>query len=183
MKYLTKRDNICLGWTILLFNMVPLHGQGTVNFANRVNATAVDGRVTLEDGTPVGGNFQAQLFAAHAGASLSELKPIFPITSFRANRPEVMGYIDPIILTIPNIPAGARAVVLMKAFDGSNWETSTYRGESNPVTVTLANGGLPPDLVGLQPFQVHLVPEPCACALFVFGVGAFFLTLRRRRAV
>jgi hypothetical protein len=111
---------------------------------------------------------------------LSDIKPLFPLTSFRAGPPEALGYIIQVILNVPGIPAGAAAVFVMKAFDGSSWETSTYRGESNPVTVTLANGGLPPDLVGLQPFQVHLVPEPSTYALMALGGGVLFWRLRGR---
>jgi hypothetical protein len=183
MKTFFMRNLLILSiWIICLFVNNQVLGQGTVNFANIVRASNLFAPVTFADGSPVGPNFQAQLYGAPAGSPLSDLKPLFPLTSFRASPPQVVGYIAPIVLNVPGIPAGASGVFVMKAF-GSSWETSTYRGESNPVTVTLANGGLPPDLIGLQPFQVQFVPEPSTCALFVLGVGAFFLSLRRRRAV
>jgi hypothetical protein len=173
---------IYTGIVIILFPR-PVLGQGTVNFANRVPSSGLFARVTFESGIPVGPNFQAQLYGALAGSPLSELKPLFPLTGFRSGSPEALGFVIPTILNVPGIPAGAGAVFVMKAFDGSSWETSTYRGESNPVTVTLANGGLPPDLIGLQAFQVHLVPEPSTCALIVLGGGVLFWRARGRTRI
>jgi hypothetical protein len=171
-------------WLLWLLLPIQVLGQGSVNFANRVPSNNLFAPVSFEDGRPVGPNFQAQLYGAPAGSRLSDLKPLFPLTSFRSGPPEALGYIIPTILYVPGIPAGAGAVFVMKAFDGLSWETSTFQGESNPVTVTLANGsGLPPDLLGLQPFQVHLVPEPSTCALIALGGGLLFWRVRGKTRV
>jgi len=53
-------------------------------------------------------------------------------------------------------------------------------GESNPVSLTLALGGsAPPNLDGLLPFTVGVVPEPSVFALL--GLGSLLLLRRRKK--
>ncbi|MFM1941525.1 MAG: hypothetical protein RI897_507 [Verrucomicrobiota bacterium] len=86
------------------------------------------------------------------------------------------------------IGKGEPATVILRAWNaaaGPDWETAASSptcilGESNPVTITL--GGrhleLPATLIGLQPFELTLVPEPATVALLLLGLGT--LTTQRR---
>jgi hypothetical protein len=55
-----------------------------------------------------------------------------------------------------------------------------FFGSSNPLTVILGGGTiLPPDMIGLQIFQIVAIPEPSIIALGVLSAAAL-LSHRRK---
>ena len=90
-------------------------------------------------------------------------------------------------------PAGGPASVQLRAWasaSGSSWEEASSNptgeiGQSNIIDLTATgnSAGSPPsvpvDLVGLQAFNLQVIPEPSTWALLALGVGA--LALRRRK--
>ena len=104
--------------------------QGLVYFNNRV-AGVVDARVTFEvscgnysgnSGTGVGAGFTAQLFGGPEGTQLFNLTPLFPTTTFRTSSGEAQGYVDPVVVEVPGVPSGKRAIFQMRVFgDGVIW--------------------------------------------------------------
>lgn len=127
---------------------------GTVGFNNRIVGT-VDARVLLPDGTGAGAGWTAELLAGPEGGTLT---PVSPTTTFRTSSAAAMGYVDPIDVGVPNVLPGGRAVIVMRAFNGSSYETSTLRGQSKPISVTLGGAGSPPSLpatlAGMEGFTV-----------------------------
>lgn len=155
---------------------VAAFGQGAVVFNNRVPPD-INARVLMPDGvTGVGAGFTAQLFGGAAGTAVGQLTALTPTTTFRTGN--AAGYVNPVDVTVTGVAAGAQATLVMRAFNGADYASSTIRGESNPITITLGGGTLPPaNLTGLQGFT--LVPEPSTIALGV--LGAALLLFRRRK--
>jgi hypothetical protein len=150
------------------------YGQGQVNFNNRV-VGIVDAKVLLPDGTGAGAGFKAQLYGGPVGGAL---QPLMPVTDFRTGN--AVGYVNGVTAIVPNVAAGGSATIVMRAFNGDTFETSSVFGSSEAITVSNLGGGTitPPNLVGLQGFS--LIPEPSTIALGVLGVGAL-LFMRRRK--
>lgn len=147
-----------LGLILFFLTTVAGFGQGSVYFNNRVPGE-VDARVVLPDGTGAGAGWIAQLFIDSGGGQLT---PLQPSTTFRTSSQAAMGYVESVDMTIPGVAPGAQATFVMRAFNGPTFETSTLRYQSNPFTLRLGGGLLPPvNLVGLQSFtQVPLVSAP-----------------------
>jgi len=140
--------------------------QGEVEFLT-YEPPQVDAQVTFPDGTPVGAGFSAQLYGGPEGTPTSSLQPLLPKTTFFLDFP---GYVNPVLIVLPNIPAYRRGTFFMRAFDGLDWESSSRRGESFPVTIAVGGDTQPGALLtGLQGFQVQLVPEPRTFTLLFLG--------------
>ena len=156
-------------------------GQGTVQFNNRLTASGIDAKIFMPGGSPAVSDaaFKAQIYAGAEGTAVGSLKAVPGTTSFRTGN--AAGYLNPIDLAIPGIAAGAKATLVVRAYNGASFESSSIFGTSNPITVTLGGAGTPPgpgaELVGLQSFT--LVPEPSTIALGILGAAA--LLLRRRK--
>lgn len=137
-------------------------GQGQFVFNNRV-AREVDARFVLSSDPPgessVGWDFQVQLFGGPEGTPLNQLAPLDPpSTTFRgAAGSAEAGYVVGLTPVVPNVPVGAGAAILVRAFDGPDWDTATYRFEE-AWNVRLA--GLPNLALGTSPLILHPVPEP-----------------------
>jgi hypothetical protein len=165
-------------WTaIFLYAQVllPARGQGVINFNNRV-PPQIDARVTYLDGTPVGSGFTAQLYGGPVGTPIGALVPLLPTTIFRPG--PAAGYVIPVAVTeyLPSIGPSDSMTVVMRAFDGATWDTSSCRGESNPIRVLPGSpSGVPGTLDGLRPFQVDCIPEPTVLALWSTGLLVFGL--------
>ena len=164
-----------------LIATVASYGQGTVQFNNRLTASGIDAKI-LSGGVGISdAAFKAQLYAGPEGSALSALKAVPGTTSFRTGAGA--GYISPIDVSIPGIAAGAKATIVVRAYNGATYETSTIIGTSNPITITLGGAGSPPgpgaEMTGLQGFTLTLVPEPSTIALGILGAAA--LLLRRRK--
>ena len=176
-----RRSAILCASALLVFIAICrcVHGQGTLVFNNRDLASGINARVTLPDGSGAGPGLTAQLFGGLPGTPIDSLSALFPTTTFR---PEFStGYVFPISpFIVSSIPPGAQATFVMRVYEGSTWESSRYRGESNPFTITLgADGaGIPPSpLYGLQPFQLKSVPIPEPSTWGLVGCGVAVLSL------
>lgn len=161
-----------------IFVTAAAYGQGTVQFNNRLPAAGIDAKIFMPGGS-VGVSdaaFKAQIYA---GADVASLKAVTPTASFRTGN--AAGYVSPIDLTIPGIAPGTKATVVVRAYNGATFESSSIFGSSAPITITLGGAGTPPgpgaELTGLASFT--LVPEPSTIALGILGAAA--LLLRRRR--
>ncbi|MBM3837255.1 MAG: hypothetical protein FJ398_04700 [Verrucomicrobia bacterium] len=136
---------IALAWTTVFVSLQAL-GQGTVILNNRLPGT-FDARVVLADGTGAGAGWSAQLYVQKAGAWQAAPPP----TTFQTG--PASGYVNSITVSVPGVPGGAQATLLIRAYNGATFETSALRLESNPFTVVLGGGLLPPpNLVGLSKF-------------------------------
>ncbi len=85
--------------------------------------------------------------------------PLTPTTTFRTASAALRGHVKPVLVTTPGIVPGLEATLVLRVFDGSSFENSTVRGESNPITISVGGGTLPPaNLVGLQGFSLSAPP-------------------------
>jgi hypothetical protein len=165
------------------------YAQGTVDFNNRITGV-VDARVLLPDGTGAGTGFTAELLGGPKGTAVGQLTPLSPTTTFRTSSAAAMGYVNGVTVTVPNVAAGAAATLVMRAFNGKDFASSTVKGQSAPFDITL--GGTPPGGAPLPPSAMStltgfslsgggtpVIPEPSTIALGVIGAAA--LLLRRRK--
>jgi len=161
---------------------VASYAQGTLVFNNRIPGV-VDARVTF-GGAGVGAGFTAELLGGPVGGTL---QPLTPTATFRTSPAAALGYINApaSAVVVPGVPAGGTAQIVMRAFNGATYESSSIRGQSTPITVGPLGGTppggaplTPPNLVNLQAFE--LVPEPSTIALGVLGLAGALL-LRRRK--
>jgi hypothetical protein len=73
------------------------------------------------------------------------------------------------------------ATLEVRVFNGASWETSTCRGQSNPMTEILSGGAATPTyLVHLQAFQVDCIPEPDTVALLSCALIALAWATHRK---
>jgi hypothetical protein len=166
---------------------VAAYGQGAVTFNNRVTGV-VDARVTLADGSGAGAGFTAQLYGGPAGTTVDKLVALTPTTTFRTTSAATQGYVNPVDVTVTGVAAGAQATLVMRAFNGTDFNSanSTVKGTSAAITIALGGGTLPPaNLTGLAAFQLSgsgpgpVIPEPSTIALG--ALGAAVLLFRRRK--
>lgn len=165
------------------------YGQGTINFANKVSASAIDAPVTDFAGTRLAGaDFLAQLYAGTGGTFKAYGAPV----PFRTGA--AAGYISANVVTLDGVAAGSAVDVQMRAWRaaaGASYEAALGSGLASAggnygFSATLAgvvtgNAGTPPslptDLRGLTGFA--FVPEPSTIALGLLGAAVLFL--RRRK--
>jgi len=149
-------------------------------------------------GTPLSGTgFTAQLWAANAQSPDSALAPIATTTFTTRTLTVYQGFIAPLqgSPTVPGVPSDAtsRAKFQLFAWDNkggtiTSWAQALGRddvakGFSTIFTVPFQLGagtGLSPNLIGLESFQLFVVPEPSVIALGALGAGCLLL-LRRRK--
>jgi hypothetical protein len=180
--------------TALIYGVNPanptreLHGQASTG----VPAGAID-----YTGHPLlaGTGFTAQLWGGPGGTAEAALALCGnATTTFRTGGGA--GIITALVgaADVPNAPAGpgSRATLQFRAWDNMNGTVTSWsavlanpavpRGASDLFTPAFDLGGgptLPPNLIGLQSFNLHAVPEPSVIALGALGLGA--LVLRRFR--
>jgi hypothetical protein len=177
-----------------LFAAASAFAQGTVNFATRVSGQ-VDAPVRFmgvpgqTDGALVGNTFWGQLMAGPVGGPLALVGA--PV-EFRGDAG--IGYITAGgAIAIPGVAGGSPADVKVVAWDktlGMDYNAAVASGQGvwgeSPVITTPPTGNpaaVPPttaaNLVGLQGFNVTLVPEPSMALLGLLGVG--LLLVRRKK--
>lgn len=170
-----------------LISSLAIFGQGTVHFNTRIPGL-VDARFMCSDGLGLGAGFTAQLFGGTEGTPLDRLEPLYPTTTFRTSSVATLGYVNPVDVTVPGVAPGDRAVLLMRAYRGPSWEQATFRMQSNPITITLGGGLLPPaNLVGMNGTTIigggGCIPEPSTVALWVLGLTLMVFGSRKKGAL
>jgi hypothetical protein len=158
-------------------------------------APAPAGTQTYGGAPIVGTGFTVQLWAANATAT--DLAPIATTTMTTRSQLNFMGFINaptvnPIVPGVVGNTAD-RAKFELRVWDNQGGQITSWsqvlanpnvaRGTSGVITLDLPLGvgsTSPPSLVGLQSFQLAIVPEPSVIALGVLGAGCLFL-LRRRK--
>lgn len=160
---------------------VATFGQAQVVLAN------LSGTVDAPIGAgPVGGPFtqnpgpgaRAALYLADSNTMITPATTFLDFAGFEK-------YLTQATLTVPG-NTGQAVNVQVKAWmttgpgAGATWEAAASKGASSVFSVTPAvSPATPPDLVGLTPFNITIVPEPSTIALGVLGAAA--LLLRRRK--
>jgi len=170
-----------------MVSIAATYAQGQVNFANRVQASGVNGKVLDSTGAGALTPPYAAGLAVVNGATFTYVPG--SAAAFRTGA--AAGYITPLVATIPGHAENTSAVLRMFGYSGAATDsaaaTALLNGASNPqnfgisdpVTVTLGGGVvLPPDMVGLQGFTIA-VPEPSTIAFGLLGAAA--LLIRRRK--
>ncbi len=166
---------------------------------NGNTATGIPAGTQTYYGTPLtGSGFTASLWARQAGTQnpfvLAATTP-FRITTSTS----LYGFwtIPSTAVVLPNVPSdpAVRADILIRVWDNrggtiTSWEQLILPenccvrfGESAMFTTRDQLGGglvLPPTLVGLQSFQLYMIPEPSVIALGILVVGCLLLGRRRK---
>jgi|SwirhirootsSR2_FD_contig_111_616744_length_1411_multi_3_in_0_out_0_2 hypothetical protein len=140
-----------------------------------------------------GAGFFAQLLAAPGNNQPeASLLPAVPTTTFRTGT--AAGFIAGVTATVGNVPGDTTPATLqLVVWDNSSGLYSTWTqarqawvngliaaGVSPTINLSQLGGtSTPPNLVGLQSFNIYFVPEPSTFALA--GLGAASLLIFRRR--
>jgi hypothetical protein len=153
--------------------LFPAHisGQGTILFDTNVPGI-VDARFTYDFVTPINGEeYVAQLFGA---AGRPAAGPLFPTTRFYLSGEGPLGYVVPVVVTVPGVLPGEEFSVQMQVTS----ETDRFTvGDTSAITIILGGGGQPPAfLTGLR--GSILVPEPTTFGLALIGAAVFFCFVR-----
>jgi hypothetical protein len=183
--------------------------QGTVTFNNRITGSLIthvylggssqlagNGPTDLPAGSFAwGAEFVPLAGAGYTAALLAgpDLLQATPTTIFRTGAGA--GFVAPVTVTLQGVAKDApSAQVQMVAWDNKGgtindwtaaraaWLAGEIAAGASPVFTVNAIGGdfnTPPNLVGLQSFNIYLIPEPSTFALA--GLGAAALMIFRRR--
>lgn len=176
---------------------VSAFAQGTVVFNNRVVGVVV-AQVYNVDGTTglEGTGYTAEIWAANgADAPESSLTAATPSTTFRSGA--AAGFVTATTATLSGVAKDAAAATLqLRAWDNQGGTLTTWAaaeaawlagtaaaGKSALFNVSAIGGDLnsPPNLAGLQSFQLtmEVIPEPSTFALL--GLGALGMLMFRRK--
>jgi len=173
-----KRGNTSVGNPMgtQVYNGAPLAGTGFTATLWGANSTAVTGDVDANNLTLIGQTvFRTTTSGNFAGTVIQPAAPS----------------------AVPGVASGSdRGTFQMRVWDNKGGTILTWDqaittagvayGSSDLFTVPFSLGGTlsppntPPNLQGLQSFQLTVVPEPSVIALGVLGAGCLFM-LRRRK--
>lgn len=144
---------------------------------------------------PYGGatTFAQLLIAPGFNAPEASLVPANPIATFRTGA--AAGFLQGgITVTANNVMPDSHATVEMVAWDNSSglyptWTQASVAwrarliaaGESGSWNTTLGGTSTPPNLTGLQDFNLHFYPGPETSSLAMFGLGVALLLIAHRR--
>jgi hypothetical protein len=178
--------------TLILLNVLlgaacATFGQGVIFFANAALGV-VDAPVTNAAGNRIlgPGPYVADFFwSANTNASMDSLAPLGVNAPFYTNSAQA-GYFVGRAVTLPGVGVGVRVLAQVRVWDttyGATYgEARDNGGEFGFSNLLLAltdlPPGQPPALVGLEGFQLQVIPEPSPAALLVFG-GCLALFRRR----
>jgi hypothetical protein len=176
--------------------------QGTVNFSNGAAGVNAPVRDVLGGPLLAGSGFTAGLYAGPSGTIWSSLTLAAPTSAFATGASA--GYFFGGSHVVAGVAEGGQAAYQVRVWSSNfaTWDlawaayqagdasakvgvssSTAWTGTGLPTVVgTTPNlGGLsaPPNLLGLQSFQLYAVPEPSAIALGLLGAAA--LLLRRRK--
>jgi len=170
---------------------VSAFAQGTVSVGNRNLTTGGNVPITLPNGDGPGlQGGMAQLYLQNGTGASATFTALAPAIAFRTTSAAAAPFLEgPTDVTVPGVPAGSPATVVLRAWvGGSSYESATqFKGSSGPITLAQLGGAppgggtpiTPPDLSGLSSFQLAAIPEPTTLALGVLGAAALFI--RRRK--
>lgn len=172
--------------------------QGTVLFSNFTQDFSVEKKILdAVDGLPIGGTYQAQLFAGAAGTAEGSLVAVDIPSGFFDTPLDINNhYYGEFFggeVTISGVAAGANAELQIRVWSTTyaTWaeayaaalsDSSIHVGKSSLFQNITGNPG---DFVeiannaGFNVFTVGVVPEPSTIALGALGLG--MLILRRRK--
>jgi len=141
---------------------------------------------------PLAGN--AYSTALLAGPTAGALLQANPVTTFRTGTGA--GFIAGTTATLEGVAADApSAFIQMVAWDNAGgtitswdaaqaaWQAGTIAAGASPVFQVQSIGGdfnVPPALVGLESFNIYMVPEPGTFALVGLGAAAMLIFRRRK---
>jgi hypothetical protein len=171
---------IVLVLTAIACASVAALGQGQFAFNNQVppeiNARFI-ANTDPENGSSssIGGaEFLVQLFNVEAGGILLPLEPFS--TTFRGPAgSSVAGYVDPTTETVPGVPPGAMANIVVRVLGQGS---VAGQQDFGPYSVSLGGDTItPPNLpLGTSPLVIYFnVPEPTTLILSLVGIGALSL--------
>jgi hypothetical protein len=173
-------------------------GNPTSNWNGTTGPTPVPAGTQVYGGVPLRGTgFSVTLWGANATKTDDQLVEISRTVFRTATTLSLQGFIvtpatAPILQDTPS-DATSRAKFQVRVWDNqggtiTSWQQvldnpNVARGFSSVFTVPFQLGAgttPPPNLIGLESFQLFIVPEPSVIALGVLGAGCLFL-LRRRK--
>ena len=178
---------------VVLINLAAF-GQGSVLFQNvgpGLNAGIKDSTGTL---IPAGSAFTAELLAGTTAANVGALTPAIMTTTWVGNGWFGVGQPEKVL---QGFAPGATPFLQVRAWDNAGGTITSYaaavaggkQAGASTIWQLAATGGLGnpgaspavpgPALLGMQPFQLSIVPEPSTIALGLLGAAALFL--RRRK--
>jgi len=159
----------CLPCVLLLLSSCAVYSQ-YLGFITLVGPE-VNAPVSLPDGSPPGPQVRAQLFRVFDDGTLL---PLMPTTTFQTDAPDLRlrYYVKKATILVPDIvfpdifTDPVEITVRMRAWDGPQWQTSRWRGESNDIRVLIRNLLFPPaNLVGLTGFTLEEQPRIAASTI------------------
>jgi len=165
-----------------LFIAVAAHGQGQFLFNTRDIAAGNNVTFNFNGAPATGSDLFVEVLAGKDQASLTALAGTLPLNRTGTGA----GYTSPFsgIYTVPGLAGGTSALVGYRAFQGTDYATSTAKSDLQLATanITLSEPPTPPGEVALGVKTVAFgstVPEPTTLALGFLGLGSL-LMLRRR---
>jgi hypothetical protein len=141
---------------------------GQVNFNNRVSSEGVDYPVVYPDGTRVTSPpWRAALGLVSTSGALTMIPG--SVTTFRSG--VAAGYVNGVVVDVPGTSPGQTVNLVMVAFEGESFETSSMKFQSEVVSVALGGGTIPtPNMTGFGRGSVLLVPEPTTQSIGIMAV-------------
>lgn len=181
---------------MLLLWPLSVAGQAQISFNNRITGVVIapiygvelldplrckqgntpsgfpPGTQTYGGPSLVGAGYTAELWIAPGGMPEESLVPMTPSTTFQTT-PALAGFVIPVTVTVPGIPAGSAIMLQMRVWDNLggivvNWAQvqslpTVPRGKSQLWVVTVPSGTPPPatsPMAGLRSFNLCLPPQP-----------------------
>lgn len=161
-----------------LFASLAALGQGQFYFNNRIEGE-LDERIfhwhdpagVSRIGTP---DWSVLLFGGPHGTPVANLVPLEPPSTTFLGAPgsEAAGYVVGLILTVPGVPPGGNADVLVRIVGPG---ISMDQGPFGPVG--LGGGGVP---IPTLPFTYNIIPEPATPVLALVAVAVFLVAKASR---
>jgi hypothetical protein len=176
---------------IALVAAASVYAQGTLVFANYFGTTRASVTSAPETGAVLctGPGYLADLYIAPAGTT-DPLSPLFKSAGLAElfKTGTGAGYFLGGVKTLAGQPAGMVAVQVRawNAAAGATYAAALLSpigeiGMSNVIPLELVVPPTPAkNLVGIQGFQLHMVPEPGSFALAALGLASLVIFRRRR---
>ncbi len=132
----------------------PVVSEGQVYLCNRISGV-FDAPITIRD-TGVGAGTQPGMVAQLCMVTNGSVTPVGAPVSFRSARGRTSQYFSSAPIVVPGTKPGQQLTFRVRAFNGSSYENSEHRGESEDFTCELGGGTAPPgDLKHLKGFTVQ----------------------------